>query len=133
MAKKSARNFTRALVAGMRCRTQSVGVKRLIERERELAMVEEACQRAARLDRAVLRARGSELEAGLALGIVRQLFERRLAQADESERDALLAGPAGVVRPLLLGREIHKAKGTVKVGTCSKTQFTATLAHGGQG
>ena len=51
----------------------------------------------------VLRARGSELEAGFAFGVVRQLFERRLAGAEESERDALLAGPAGAVRPLLLG------------------------------
>jgi DNA-binding CsgD family transcriptional regulator len=100
----------------------------LRERERELAAVEEllegagavllveggvgigktslleaACERAAGLGHEVLRARGSELEAEFAFGVVRQLFERRLASAEVSERDALLAGPAGAVRPLLLG------------------------------
>jgi DNA-binding CsgD family transcriptional regulator len=104
-----------------------VSVERLLERERELAAVDEllgcggavlaegkagigktalleaACRRAAGLGREVLRARGSELEAGFAFGVVRQLFERRLASAKESERDALLAGPAGAVRPLLFG------------------------------
>jgi DNA-binding CsgD family transcriptional regulator len=102
-------------------------VESLLERERELAAVgellerggavlvegragigktailEEACRRAAGRGHEVLRARGSELEAGFAFGVVRQLFERRLAGAEESERNALLAGPAGAIRPLLLG------------------------------
>jgi DNA-binding CsgD family transcriptional regulator len=100
----------------------------LLEREHELAAVEElleragallvveggagvgkttlletACRRAAALGFEVLIARGSELEAEFAFGVVRQLFERRLATADVSERGTLLAGPAGAVRPLLLG------------------------------
>ena len=79
---------------------------RLLERERELAavealleggggvlvvegaagigktaLVEAACSRAEGRGRVVLRARGSELEAGFAFGVVRQLFERRLAGA----------------------------------------------------
>jgi hypothetical protein len=99
----------------------------LLERDRELAAVEElllhgggvlvveggmgigktalleaACRRAAELDQQVLRARGSELEREFAFGIVRQLFERRLARASKVERDELLSGPAGAVRPLLL-------------------------------
>jgi DNA-binding CsgD family transcriptional regulator len=102
-------------------------VKRLLERERELAVMEDvlehggilvlegragigktalldaACGDAAGLGREVLRARGSELEAGFAFGLVRQLFERRLAVAQMSERDALLAGQAGAVAPLLTG------------------------------
>jgi hypothetical protein len=45
---------------------------------------------------------------GFAFGIVRQLFERRVASADEAERAALLAGSAGAVRSLLLG-EITEA------------------------
>jgi predicted ATPase len=101
-------------------------VERLLERERELtavdallerggvllvqgragigktALVDVACRCAAGLGREVLRARGSELEGGFAFGVVRQLFERRLASAQGSERDALLAGPAGAVRRLLL-------------------------------
>ena len=51
----------------------------------------------------MVRARGSGLESGFAFGLVRQLFERRLALAGEGERAALLAGPAAAVRPLLAG------------------------------
>jgi DNA-binding CsgD family transcriptional regulator len=103
-------------------------VERLLERERELAAVDEllkgargvlvveggvgvgktslvdcACRRAARAGFEVLRARGSELEAEFAFGVVRQLFERRIARAEPNDRDALLAGPAHAARPLLLG------------------------------
>src|SRR5262245_65558952 len=92
----------------------------LVERERELAAIEDllerggllvleggtgigktslvdaAGRRAGELGHEVLRSRGSELEAGFAFGVVRQLFERRL-----SER--VLEGPAGAARALLLG------------------------------
>jgi predicted ATPase len=103
-------------------------VGRLRERERDLAAVEEllehrggvllieggagigktslveaACSRADELGHELVRARGSELESGFAFGLVRQLFERRLASAGEGERAALLAGPAAAVRPLLAG------------------------------
>ena len=95
-------------------------VGRLRERERDLAAVEEllehrggvllieggagigktslveaACSRADELGHEVVRARGSELESGFAFGLVRQLFERRMAGAGQGERAALLAGPAG--------------------------------------
>ena len=103
-------------------------VGRLRERERDLAAVEEllehrggvlliegragigktslveaACSRADELGHEVVRARGSKLESGFAFGVVRQLFERRLAAAMEGERAALLAGPAAAARPLLSG------------------------------
>ncbi|MBV8997770.1 MAG: AAA family ATPase [Solirubrobacterales bacterium] len=103
----------------------------LVERERELAaieallgrggeslvieggvglgktsLIEAACGRAVALGHEVLRARGSELERDFAFGIVRQLFERRLARSDAHQREALLAGPAGAVRPLLLGEVV---------------------------
>jgi DNA-binding CsgD family transcriptional regulator len=68
------------------------------------SLVEAACSRAAELGHEVVHARGSELESGFAFGVVRQLFERRLASAAEGEREALLAGPAGAVRPLLAGQ-----------------------------
>jgi len=67
------------------------------------SLVEVACARADELGHEVIRARGSELESGFAFGVVRQLFERRLAAAGEGERDALLAGPAAAARPLLSG------------------------------
>ena len=102
-------------------------VESLVERERELAaidellerggalvvegragigktaLLDEACRRATALGREVLRARGSELEDGFAFGVVRQLFERRLGTAEGREREVLLAGPAGAAGPLLFG------------------------------
>src|SRR5262245_26671421 len=104
-------------------------MKQLVEREHELAevdallergsgvliveggagigktsLLEAACRRGQDLGYEVLRARGSELEADFAFGVVRQLLERRLARADIHEREALLLGPAAAVQPLLLGR-----------------------------
>ncbi len=114
------------------CPSYSDSVKQLLERELELAAVdelltrrgaallieggmgvgktslwEEACRRANGLGHQVLRARGSELERAFAFGVVRQLFERRVAAAPAAERDALLAGPASAVRPLLLGEAVE--------------------------
>ncbi|MBV8944140.1 MAG: AAA family ATPase [Solirubrobacterales bacterium] len=108
-------------------------MQQLLERERELAVVDEllerggsvvvegragigktalldaACQRADGVGREVLRARGSELEAGFAFGVVRQLFERRLVSAKETERATLLTGSAGAVRSLLLGEPVESS------------------------
>jgi len=115
----------------VRSELYSGAVTSLLERERELAAVDEllelggvvlvegragigktelveaAFRRAAGVRREVLHARGSELEVGFAFGVVRQLFERRLAGAAASERDALLAGSAGAVRSLLLGHAVE--------------------------
>jgi hypothetical protein len=70
-----------------------------------------ACSRADELGHEVVRARGSELESGFAFGVVRQLFERRLAAAGEAERAALLAGPAAAMRPLLAGEVLAQRAG----------------------
>ena len=136
MSFASSRQSTSALSTWGRVRPDgfaaySVDVEKLLERERELAAVDElvqrggvvlvegragigktalleaACQRAAARGREVLRARGSDLEAGFAFGVVRQLFERRLVSADETERARLLAGSAGAVRSLLLGELVE--------------------------
>jgi hypothetical protein len=93
-------------------------VKVLLERERELAAVQEllgrrsgvlaieagvgigktwlidaACRQAEEFGYDVLRSRGFELEVDFALGVVRQLFERRLAGAGEDERASYSSGP----------------------------------------
>ena len=106
-------------------------MEKLLERERELAAVAEllergggllvieggvgigktslldaACGLADGLGHEILRARGSALEADFAFGVVCQLFERRLAGGEVDEREALLTGPAGAVRPLLLGQPV---------------------------
>ncbi len=75
------------------------------------SLIEVACSRAAELGGEVLRARGSELESGFAFGVVRQLFERRLAAAGQGERAALLAGPAAAARPLLAGDLVAQPAG----------------------
>ena len=49
----------------------------------------------------VLCARGGELEREFPFGIVRQLFEPRLASASEEERSMLLAGAARLCAPLV--------------------------------
>ncbi len=51
----------------------------------------------------VLSARGAELEQAFAYGVVRQLFEPLLRTVPGEEREALLAGAAGLTRPLLDG------------------------------
>jgi DNA-binding CsgD family transcriptional regulator len=111
-------------------------VRELLERERELAAVEEllsrrsgilaievgvgigktslvqaTCRRARELDYQVLSARGSELEADFAFGVVRQLFERRLTGARAHERTSLLGGPAAAAGPLLLGKAVERSAG----------------------
>jgi hypothetical protein len=68
------------------------------------AVLDAAYQRADELGWQILRARGSELEAGFAFGVARQLFERRLADLDEGERGELLAGPAASAWQLLFGQ-----------------------------
>jgi predicted ATPase len=73
------------------------------------SLVEVTCRWAAERGYEVLRARGSELESDFAFGVVRQLFERRLASADVDEREALLVGPAAAVRPLLFGGSVDSA------------------------
>jgi predicted ATPase len=84
------------------------------------SLLEVACRRARDLDCAILSARGSELEAAFAFGVVRQLFERLLLGAGMDERETLLAGPAQAARPLLLGQ----------VGEAAATDTSFAVMHG---
>src|SRR4051812_43203029 len=49
----------------------------------------------------VLAARGGELEADFAFGVVRQLFDTTIAEAKDPEREALLADAASLAKPLV--------------------------------
>ena len=49
----------------------------------------------------VLGARGSELESGLAFGLVREMFSEPIRAADKDELGALFAGAAALARPVL--------------------------------
>ncbi|HKN31270.1 MAG TPA: AAA family ATPase [Roseiarcus sp.] len=69
------------------------------------ALMQAACRRAQELGYQVLRARGAELEEDFAFGVVRQLFERRLASAVSEEREALLDGAGATARSLLFERK----------------------------
>ena len=75
------------------------------------SLVQAACRRARELGYDVLSARGSELETDFAFGVVRQLFERRLAAAQADERASLLVGPAAAAGPLLLGKAVERPAG----------------------
>ena len=65
------------------------------------SLVTAGCELAAELGLERLTARGGELERDFAYGVVRQLFEARLARSGAAERAALLQGSAGIAAPLL--------------------------------
>ena len=64
---------------------------------------EEARARAAGLGFRVLGARGTELEQGFPYGVMLQLFERLLVEADGGERERWFAGAASLAADLLTG------------------------------
>lgn len=66
-------------------------------------LLAEARSRATQLGFRVLSARASELEQGFPLGVVRQLFERLVAEADEDERRRRLGGAAALAADVLTG------------------------------
>ena len=66
-------------------------------------LLEEARAPASDLGLRVLAARATELEQGFPFGVVRQLFERPLLEADAGERDRWLAGAAALAADVLTG------------------------------
>jgi DNA-binding CsgD family transcriptional regulator len=71
-----------------------IGKSRLLDRARADA---------AELGLRVLDARATELERGFPFGVMRQLFERLLVEADAGERELWLAGAAGLAAEVLAG------------------------------
>ena len=66
-------------------------------------LLEEARAPASDLGLRVLAARATELEQGFPFGVVRQLFERPLLEADAGERDRWLAGAAALAADVFTG------------------------------
>jgi DNA-binding CsgD family transcriptional regulator len=66
-------------------------------------LLEEARARASDVGLRVLNARATGLEQGFPFGVVRQLFERPLLEADAGERDRWLAGAAALAADVLTG------------------------------
>ncbi len=75
-------------------------------------LLDEARRQAPGLGVCVLSARATELERGFPFGIMRQLFERPLLEADPGERDRWLAGAAALAAEVLTG-----APGSVPAAT----------------
>src|SRR3954462_11511770 len=64
-------------------------------------LLDDGRARATDLGDRALSARATELEQGFPFGVVRQLFERPLLEADSKERDGWLAGAAGLAAGVL--------------------------------
>jgi DNA-binding CsgD family transcriptional regulator len=64
-------------------------------------LLEAASELASKSDMGILQARGSELERDFPFGVVRQLFERRVADSRPADERKLLAGAAGLAAPVL--------------------------------
>jgi DNA-binding CsgD family transcriptional regulator len=90
-----------------------IGKTRLLAEARALAAASEF---------EVLTARGGELEGEFAFGIVRQLFEARLAAATEGERTELLSGAAG------LSASLFSSAPTNSTGDGAESSFA--MLHG---
>lgn len=73
------------------------------------SLIRVACERARDRGFETLAARGGALERDFGYGVVRQLFEPRMLRASPNERDALLAGAAGLAAPIVAGGDVSAA------------------------
>jgi DNA-binding CsgD family transcriptional regulator len=64
-------------------------------------LLEHARERASKQGLRVLSARAAELEQGFPFGVIRQLFERTIAEAEPSQRERWLAGAAALAADVL--------------------------------
>jgi DNA-binding CsgD family transcriptional regulator len=105
--------------AALRAVGQRVGCVLVIEGAAGIGksrLLESARNRAAQLGFRVLSARATELEQGFPFGVVRQLFERLVAKADEDERQRWLSGAAALAAEVLTGAPAPAPGGAVNAG-----------------
>ena len=91
-------------------------------------LLEEARARASDLGLRVLGARATELEQGFPFGVVRQLFERTLREADSAELEAWLSGAAALAADVLVGAPPSASEGQAPGPTSSDPGYA--LHHG---
>jgi hypothetical protein len=92
--------------AALRAVGQRAGVTLVVEGAAGMGksrLLQEARARAAGLGFRVLGARATELEQGFPYGVMLQLFERLLVEADRGERERWFAGAASLAADLLTG------------------------------
>jgi DNA-binding CsgD family transcriptional regulator/tetratricopeptide (TPR) repeat protein len=92
--------------AALRAAGQRAGAALVIEGAAGMGksrLLEEARVLASDLGLRILAARATELEQGFPFGVVRQLFERPLMEADSDERERWLAGAAALAADVLTG------------------------------
>ena len=94
------------IAAGLRAASGGDGRALMIEAAPGMGksrLLDEARARAQDLGLRLFNARATDLERGFPFGVVRQLFERPLLDADSAERDRWLAGAAALAEDLLTG------------------------------
>jgi DNA-binding CsgD family transcriptional regulator len=91
-------------------------------------LLQEARARAAGFGFRVLGARATELEQGFPYGVMLQLFERLLMEADDAERERWLAGAASLVVDLLAGASAMSPGGAAR--TMSEVDPGYAWQHG---
>jgi DNA-binding CsgD family transcriptional regulator len=91
-------------------------------------LLEEARARASDLGIGVLGARATELEQGFPFGVVRQLFERPLLEADTAEREGWLSGAAALAADVLIGAPPSASEGPARGPDASDPGYA--LQHG---
>ena len=96
---------------------QRAGVSLVIEGAAGIGksrLLQDARGRASGLGFRVLGARATELEQGFPYGVMLQLFERLLIEADHGERERWFAGAASLVADLLTGASVASPGGAAR-------------------
>jgi hypothetical protein len=86
-----------------------------------------ACSMAKEAGLVLARARGSELEAGFAFGVVRQLFEPVLRERSRRDQERLLRGTAGLAADVLGSSQVGSPRIEVRLAEALHGLYWLTL------
>jgi DNA-binding CsgD family transcriptional regulator len=113
-------NELERIVVGLRAAGRQAGEAVVIEGAAGMGksrLLEEGRARAADIGLRVLGARATELEQGFPFGVVRQLFERPLLEADSAEREGWLSGAAALAADVVVGSAASEAEAPSSAAT----------------